>query len=501
MFTCLKGCLPLSWTTRNTHYPLPSQTQDASEREKKNHASNEEPTARVKLEVRAITFNKVHVRYLINIKSEAALNTAKECKASTSSADKSTAAFRHLTRWLDSPDDDAAFWWQTTGSLLGLLLSEASYDLHSQYQALLFYHRFIAPALGPRPTENRTRSIWKSYMTDDHTPVEFSWNWRDSKTPPKIRCTMEAIPSDIASIDPFNQDAVIRLVRSLRVTLPYVDWHLFDYLANAFHPPANSTSEAIAQADSRGYRSTIFLGFEFEDGKVAVKAYFAPVVGPGDTQWKTIVRSIKALEAGKIKFPALLELENFLAFSEEGNQLKVEGLAIDCVDLKKSRLKIYARTPLTSFDSVRQYMTMRGKLSHSDKTWKQLRDLWGLVLGIDESFPANKELPFRDQLTAGMMYNYDTRAGNSMPEPKLYINTRHYGRSDLDIARGLAVFMQKYGRGGSAPNYQHAVDGFCTYRALDRECGLQTYVSCAVQDGALALTSYLSPQTYYRLEF
>lgn len=133
----------------------------------------------------------------------------------------------------------------------------------------------------------------------------------------------------------------------------------------------------------------MFLGFEFEKDRIVIKAYFAPVVETGDSVWKAIVRSVKALEHGQIEFLALLELDSFLAVSHEGIQLNVEGLAIDCVPLSKSRLKIYAR-------SSRTYMTMGGKIAHSEKVWMQLRDMWCLVLGLDEDFPSAQDLPFKD---------------------------------------------------------------------------------------------------------
>ena len=144
---------------------------------------------------------------------------------------------------------------------------------------------------------------------------------------------------------------------------------------------------------------------------------------------------------------------------------------------------------------------MGGKLTHSETVWRQLRDLWCLLLGLDKASLTTEDLPFNGHLTAGMMYNYDVQAGNAFPDPKLYINTRHYARNDLDVAQGLTAFIEKHGRGGFTSNYRRVVDGFCTYRNLDWECGLQTYISCAVQNDSLSLTSYLSPQVYHRLGF
>ena len=81
-----------------------------------------------------------------------------------------------------------------------------------------------------------------------------------------------------------------------------------------------------------------------------------------------------------------------------------------------------------------------------------------------------------------MMCKYDVQAGKAFEEPKLYINTRHYGRNDLHIAQALTGFMETHGRAGFMSNYRRTIDVFCTYRNLDWECGLQTYISCIVQN-------------------
>ena len=36
----------------------------------------------------------------------------------------------------------------------------------------------------------------------------------------------------------------------------------------------------------------------------------------------------------------------------------------------------------------------------------------------------------------------------------------------------------------------------CTYRALDGGCGLQTYISCTVNEGHLSLASYFGSEIY-----
>ena len=60
-------------------------------------------------------------------------------------------------------------------------------------------------------------------MTDDFSPLEYSWIW-DAKGHPKIRYSIEAIGPDAGTaIDPFNRVQTMRLVNQLCVALPERD--------------------------------------------------------------------------------------------------------------------------------------------------------------------------------------------------------------------------------------------------------------------------------------
>lgn len=114
------------------------------------------------------------------------------------------------------------------------MLHEANYDLHSQYEGLIFYYRLIAGRLGSRPTPNGMPKGWKSYMTDDFSPLELSWSWEDVKQL-KVRYSVEAIGRDAGTAsDPFNQARTLELVRQLHLALSDTDWQLFDYFSKSF---------------------------------------------------------------------------------------------------------------------------------------------------------------------------------------------------------------------------------------------------------------------------
>lgn len=88
-----------------------------------------------------------------------------------------TEVARTLETGLLSLDSNASFWWRTTGYTLAHMLLQACYTIHAQYACLLFYRSTTIPSLGDQPTIGGIPTQWKSYATDDFSPIEYSWNW------------------------------------------------------------------------------------------------------------------------------------------------------------------------------------------------------------------------------------------------------------------------------------------------------------------------------------
>lgn len=68
-------------------------------------------------------------------------------------------------------------------------------------------------------------------------------------------------------------------------------------------------------------------------------------------------------------------------------------LAVDNVIPEKSRLKFYFQSPHTSFASVRQVMTMGGRIPVPEMQLQELRSLIAAVTGLDSDFPEDSEVP------------------------------------------------------------------------------------------------------------
>ena len=147
-------------------------------------------------------------------------------------------AWTALGAQLVPSNEDAAFWWQMTGSSLALLLQQADYDLESQHQSLLFHFDHVVSRLGARPTSEGLPNGWKSFATDDYSPIEYSRSWGSEQASPKVRYTFEAIgPAAGSTSDPFNQMPSVDIVRELGVG---EQW--FNHFSRAFVDSGNDAS-------------------------------------------------------------------------------------------------------------------------------------------------------------------------------------------------------------------------------------------------------------------
>lgn len=378
------------------------------------------------------------------------------------------------------------------------MMQQAGYDPHSQYEGLLFHFLYIIGRLGPRPREPGPPRHWKSFMTDDFSPLEYSWSWDFDGSPPKIRYSIETI-SPIAGTpaDPFNQAMTRDLIDQLNFERPGINWQWFEKLSTVFQDRCNRPSCFTKNNNP----SSILLAFELHKGEIATKAYFVPVKAEqlGVSRFTVLTEGVQTLEGDTFKFPAYQRFLDFVSTSKPSSQVEVIGAAIDCMDPEKSRLKLYVRSPETSLDSVCTMLSMNDELDTlSGGAYEELKAVWYLVLGLEQDHATSENLKSKLHETSGVLYNFDIKAGNAAPETKVYIPVRHYGKNDLAIARGLVAYLKSQGRDQYASGYLRALEGLCTHRPLESECGLHTYISIAFKKGKLAFTSYFSPEIYHK---
>jgi DMATS type aromatic prenyltransferase len=168
-----------------------------------------------------------------------------------------------------------------------------------------------------------------------------------------------------------------------------------------------------------------------------------------------------------------------------------------------SRLKLFVHTPYASFASVREVLTLGGRIKVTEISLQQLRSLVTAVAGVDPTYPDEQDMPGALQegfmgLPApvpGFMYYFDIAPGSELPAIKLYIPMHHYGKNDLQLAKGITGWMKANGRGQYCDRYLRALENIADHRGLEEKRGIQCYVACLVtKSGEIDVTTYIDPE-------
>ena len=378
-----------------------------------------------------------------------------------SSADEPVlTVFRTVSNQISHWQSDHQFWWwQTTAKALAIFLHQAGYDNQSQYTNLLFYAFFIIPELGPIPL-TKPCSQWNSFMTDDGTPIELSWDW-GWDTPVTVRYSIEPIGLLAGSAsDPTNQYSGIRLVRQLEHLIPEhgLAWfnHFSTELLSFKNPPSNDL------ANHEVHKSRLFLAVDLYGQNVLLKAYFLPTFKAAELGLPNkdlIARAITRLPDFQLYgFTSYDILFKYLRTTTQSIELEI--LAIDCAVPSQSRIKIYLRSHSTDFDSVRDILTLGGILNNDtmEQGLTELKELWNITLGRQDPTVFQATLPHIEHRTAGILYNFELRPNNAPPVPKIYLPVRHYAQNDSSIVEGLQNYFKSHQQGYVYSNYARALE-------------------------------------------
>jgi DMATS type aromatic prenyltransferase len=336
------------------------------------------------------------------------------------------------------------YWCRTVGHVLEVLMQEANYSRQAHAHIMSFFTESVAPVLGP--TDGPSFKRWKSFMTDDHSPIELSWDWRGPADEPIIRFSIEPISlNGGTSVDPMNTVGPETFKHMILGAFPKLDMTWFDHFDSFLN---RRTTEFSTQ---ESHLSRIFWGFDLNGVCITAKAYFFP--GPlartmGTSNLSIISQAIAgAPYSTPDKLQALDKLSSF-ADSLGPDALEFDMLAIDIVDPLESRFKLYFRNRHTGFSSVRDTITLKGQKpgAHLEKGLRSLKQLWCSIFGLlDVSEDA--ELQLNEHRTAGILYNAEFRLGSSYPDVKIYIPVRHYSSSDQHVIDKVGEFVNHQRQG------------------------------------------------------
>ncbi|KAL3466455.1 aromatic prenyltransferase [Aspergillus heterothallicus] len=343
----------------------------------------------------------------------------------------------------DFMDHHGQSWWQTSGQLLAALLHDAGYTPNSQHHILSFFGRTIVPYLGI--THSLKSPQWHSFMTDDHHPIELSWDWHTGHKPPTVRFSIEPVGTYAGTrLDKHNSLADGAFRRALLRDLPDTNMEWFHYFDHELTP------QGSAVGLMEGHPSKIFYAFDLDVESITTKAYFFPGFKARETERTNLeVISDVIARAPRYNLSQIDALRIFEEFADDMDTppLEMDMLAIDMDPPEASRLKIYFRNRATSFASVRQMMTLGNRVTHTgmELGLRNLRQLWDAMLA-QEGAPDDQPLSTsaketNTHRTAGLLYNVEFRAGGTEPKVKIYIPVRHYAPSDTQVMSAVHNHM------------------------------------------------------------
>ena len=411
------------------------------------------------------------------------------------------------------------------------MVEEAAYSIEKQYEALLFHHHWSVsctvalpqkiiksnqaqkvPYLGPAPPSDDVAK-WKSLLTVDSTPIEYSWKWNTPTSDPDVRFTVEPINQFTGTaLDPLNHSLTQELLHRLDNIMPTVDLTWFHHFLSTLYD--HDKAKYMQEVESGVHpTTTMSVAFEFVRKGMSTKTYFAPrKLGQAGLmplpQWESVIRQLDPTNA------ALDVLNQFLESSPEGKMLNSFMLAIDNVHPSSARMKFYFQTPRTSFASVREIMTLGGRITGINEQLEDLHDLIKAVTALPADFPEDAKVPAADQynpsakdnfvelpiLLSGYLYYFDVAPGGTLPEIKFYTPVRRYGRDDLSLAKSITGWMEAKARGAYCQSYLRMLESLAEHRSLNEGQGLQTYVSCIFKkSGELDITAYLAPEAFHQV--
>lgn len=356
-------------------------------------------------------------------------------------------------------DSHAQYWWSTSGHALAVLLDRAGYTTAGQYESLKFF-RAITPILGPAFV--RGEMCWKSFMTDDHNPVELSWDWRLAGQSPKVRFSIEPIGREAGThLDSLNESASSELQKIMVQMLPQARLEVLSY----FQQQLRVYKRELLDYD---HLTQEFYAFDLDEGGIMGKAYFFPQNQARATGKDSFDVILNVLKVAPLSAPDDIHaLRVFQEYVDDvaSPALEMDMLAIDLVEPEKSRFKIYFRIRDTRFSSIQETMTLRGRITTPGITegLKHLRILYHALQENDDCHNTpDTAIHMNDHhRTAGILYYVEFRYGAKQPKVKAYLPVRHFAQSEEAIIAAIHKQLGRYGDedwvSNSMANYTDAV--------------------------------------------
>lgn len=358
---------------------------------------------------------------------------------------------------LGFPNEHQKFWWRATAPSLGHLLANCQYSEEDQLAHLRWYHRFIIPALGPRPIPGR-KAKFEPCPVFDGSACEHSINWRELDPARTVRFTIEATGFQAGTAaDPFNQEETKHLLRKMAKEVPDLDLKQFELFVNELFL-SNGTAETLMPKLPAGTPlSQVWVAFDLLRGKLMAKVYFMPILKwiHTDTPTKTLVFDAARKHDGKYGTyeASIALLDSYLESFASGEGPAVEMVAIDCIDSPNSRVKVYLRTGVNTLAKAKQIYSLGDRLSGEviEAGIEKLGELWPILFRLEGDDIENTEV-FPSGSYCGCAV--EMKPGHAEPETKIHIPVRKIEGTDAQLCESLSTWFRRRGHGEFAAAYK-----------------------------------------------
>ena len=361
---------------------------------------------------------------------------------------------------ITNSDLESQYWWKTTGHDLANMLVEADYPEEVQRRFLTFYRDHVCPQLGSRPGQGSA----KSGMGRDGDCFEYSFEFKGSTQNPGVRFGV-----DLSLLRPVDTANPLSIVKSQEVideigkrTLGFDDtW--YRALVQSFvyaHLPKEQQDALIKQA---GHQMPMVVGFDIHTRLAApdalpimAKVYFPPCFAAaekGITRWDAVrsaIRQLPQIESYPNILASLKVIEDYLSTKPKNFEDGVRYLATDFLTPGKTRLKMYMRIPGGSFEDVWDFYTLGGRIHGLEEDKEKFRDLMNFMKDTDNATEIQGKAQSdgsslgKARVKTTTIY-FSLSAENPGPAPKIGFFPANSAMNDEVIARGLDMWLSKYG--------------------------------------------------------
>lgn len=352
----------------------------------------------------------------------------------------------------DEDDEEPSFWVSNLWPVLDSMLAHGQYTAPRRHELGGFFAEQIAPFFGPEPSRDPTTGrlipVWKSFMTDDFTPLEPSWTWKRGSAQPVVKFSAEAVPrSNTASgaLDIAAQFA--DALNTCDAKHLQFDRTALSTVVDLLTTPVGSVQSTSDTEQGSTALSQVMMGFDIHHNKTAVKAYILPTLrarATGQSKLNVITSAVRACGAGAC-------WENVFAYLSSQPNADPFLLAIDCADLAIARFKVYVRFPTSNIDLLLQHVSLGGRIPLSAKFIRAIRDLWTRLSA--DSDDSDGLYRVASQTSGGTPMYFSVERSAALPTPKFYIPVRLLGWDDHRVAKTVSQWLTAHGNPEAGRSY------------------------------------------------